>query len=99
MIKVRIFKYDGTQEEQERIAAEQLTNGYVLTHISNITEGNFLGFMKDGTVPEPKTSIEEKIELLKQDITQNNLTTLDIQLALYEEFLTLRDEVAELKNA
>jgi len=40
---MQIVKYATEQEAQEIIAQKQ-KEGLVLTHVSNITEGNFLGF-------------------------------------------------------
>lgn len=39
-----IIMYDGTQAEYNRIVAEQAKKGFPLIEISNVKEGNFLGF-------------------------------------------------------
>lgn len=51
---MRIYKYT-TEEEAQQIISENKAQGLVLVEISNITEGNFLGFAEN-SIPTPTTS-------------------------------------------
>lgn len=78
---MKIIKYDGTEQSKELIVNEQENNGFTLTAISNITEGNFLGFMDNPIIQPPP--IEQQIEQLKQD----NLILMDVLATMYEDML------------
>jgi hypothetical protein len=63
---MQIVKYDGTQEEYDRIVAEKTGQGLTLVAVSNITEGDFLGFKEPDEIKEPvQTDIETDIAELK----------------------------------
>jgi hypothetical protein len=63
---MQIVKYDGTQEEYDRIATEKTAQGLTLVAVSNITEGDFLGFKEPDEIKEPvQTDIETDIAELK----------------------------------
>ncbi|GEM_PF-5000226 len=86
---MRIVAYDGTKEDEERIVAEQLEEGYFLVEIQNITEGNYLGFAESPLRPsDPEESelgkvqasileLESRTKLLEYN-TQNMGDTLDV---------------------
>ena len=55
---MEILKYSN-QDEYEKLIAEKTAQGLVLTNVSNVKEGNFLGFKE---LSELKTPIEQKLE-------------------------------------
>ncbi len=60
---MRIIAYDGKQEEQERITAEQAAEGYYLVEVQNITEGDFLGFAESPLQPsDPEDTDLQKLQ-------------------------------------
>lgn len=61
-----IVAYDGTQDEYDRIIAEKTAEGFILTDVQNITEGNFLGFKEPSEIPaqpEKSTALQELADL------------------------------------
>lgn len=56
---MQIVKYQ-TEGEAQIIIAKKMAEGMTLTHISNVTEGNFLGFMENPS--QPPTPIEVRLE-------------------------------------
>jgi len=74
---MQIIKYDGTQAEQDRITAEKQAEGLILTHVSNVTEGNFLGFMEN-SIPVV-TPLETRLDSIEN--------TLDLLLLKQEGIL------------
>lgn len=67
---MQIIKYDGTQEKYNSIVAEKQAQGFTLTDVANVTEGNFLGFKEPSEIQEPivQTSLEEKINNLQNTV-------------------------------
>lgn len=65
---MRIIAYDGTYEEQERIAAEQETDGYYLVEVQNITEGDYLGFAESPLQPSDPEDTE--LQQVKNQIVE-----------------------------
>ena len=57
-----IYKYE-TDSEKNSIINEQESLGRVLTDISNVAEGNFLGFKEE---EEANLSVEAILENIKQ---------------------------------
>ena len=53
--------YDGTQEEYDTIVAEKTSQGLTLTNVQNITEGNFLGFMKTKDLNNDNVGVVNKL--------------------------------------
>jgi len=72
-----IIAYNGTQSEIDRITNEQNAVGFVLTHISNITEGDFLGFTEKAKID---VTAEQEISELKEQ----NLIIMDAIATLFE---------------
>jgi hypothetical protein len=67
---ISIVKYE-TEEEKQAIINSQAAEGFALTDIANITEGNFLGFddtssqqIIGDTTSEKLTDIQNSIDLL-----------------------------------
>lgn len=62
-----IIKYE-TEEEAERIIAEKNAQGFRLSEIANITEGNFLGFddseVKQREIDELKIVVADLAEIV-----------------------------------
>jgi len=68
---MKIIAYNGTQSEQDRIIAEETAQGQTLVAVSNVIEGNFLGFMVSAEIlqsPKLPTPIEDKIQTLEAKI-------------------------------
>lgn len=55
---MKIYMYK-TNEDAQEIITRETANGLILTEVSNIEEGNFLGF-SDNPIPW-RTPIEERI--------------------------------------
>lgn len=84
------YKFEfSNEEERNEIIANNSERFLIEEH--HLFEGNFLVF-----TDEKSTLIE--MQELKEKIDNNNLITLDIQLSLYEEILSLREELSELKS-
>ena len=74
---MQIIKYNGTKEEQDKIITEKTSKGLTLTDVSNVTEGNFLGF-KDAdemtniqpSINSRLDAIEAKIDSIKTEVTK-----------------------------
>lgn len=58
---MQIIMYDGTQEEYDTIVAEKTSQGLTLTNVQNITEGNFLGFMKTKDLNNDNVGVVNKL--------------------------------------
>jgi hypothetical protein len=75
-----IVKYE-TEEEADQIKIDKIGLGYILVEVSNITEGNFLGFQESGYVPpvQEQPLIAQVAELKSQNadiifaLVSNNL--------------------------
>jgi hypothetical protein len=66
---MQIVKYDGTTKEYDRIVAEKVAQGFTLTDVSNVTEGDFLGFKEPDEIKTPvQSSIETKLAALEAKI-------------------------------
>lgn len=82
-----IIKYD-KEEDAQRIIDEQLAKGLQLVEVSNISEGNFLGFddraIQSPTLPPTK---DEQIAILQQD----NLIIMDALASVYEQLLIMQN--------
>lgn len=88
---MQIVKYQ-TEEESQKIIAEKTAQGLILIAVSNVTEGNFLGFKEpyENTTAE-KTPIEARLDaieakldsiLVKQEeITTNQLAAVNRVIA------------------
>jgi Asp-tRNA(Asn)/Glu-tRNA(Gln) amidotransferase B subunit len=63
---VEIYKYDGSQAEYNRIVAEKTAQGFILTDVSNVTEGDFLGFKEPSEIIPPATTLDQKIEQINK---------------------------------
>ena len=68
---MKIYKYE-TQEEANSIITQKKIEGYIVTHIQNVTEGNFLGFTK-------KEDSQPPVDVLEK------LTQIEIRLKNIEE--------------
>lgn len=77
---MQIYKYS-TQEDYDRIVAEKAAQGFILTHVSNITEGNYLGFKEP---EEIKPTLDAELKTLKEK--------LDTVLANQTEVVQLKAE-------
>ena len=89
---MEIVAYDGTQEEYTRIVAEKEPEGLILTNVSNITEGNFLGFKLPAEIPplnEAQATLEERLSAAEAE----NLATLEALAIVYEELLALKTQI------
>lgn len=77
---MQIYKYS-TQEDYDRIIEEKTAQGLILTNVSNVTEGNFLGFKEP---EEIKPELDTDLKALKEKI--------DTMLANQAEVVQLRQE-------
>lgn len=59
---MQIVKYT-TEAEAQLIIAEKTGQGLILTDVSNITEGNFLGFKEPIEIPPvvPQSTVEDRL--------------------------------------
>ncbi|WP_214813837.1 hypothetical protein [Exiguobacterium sp. s196] len=78
-----IVKYK-TEQEAQQIIDEKQAQGLTLVEVSNITEGNFLGFVEN---PKNPTSLEEKVTQLEQLVQEQNLTQMEVLATIYEQLL------------
>lgn len=74
---MKIIKYQ-TEEEAAEIIARETANGLIMTAVSNITDGNFLGFMD----PAPQI-----IEVTSNQQLADIQNTLDLLLLKQEGIL------------
>ena len=61
---MQIYKYE-TQADYDKIVSEKTTQGLILTNVSNVTEGNFLGFKETEEIPQ---TIDTELKALKEKI-------------------------------
>jgi hypothetical protein len=67
-MKMQIVKYT-TETEANKIIAEKEALGLTLIEVSNITEGNFLGFAESASeLPKEKETIEDKLQRIEENI-------------------------------
>lgn len=66
---MEIIKYKN-EEEKQNIIQTKTTQGLVLVEIANLTDGNFLGFMAQSDIPEPKTPIEQRLDAIEAKLDQ-----------------------------
>lgn len=66
---MRIIQFE-SEEQKENIIEQQKKEGYVITEISFLVEGNYLGFTKESLIQE---SIEKRIEQLEELKQENQL--------------------------
>jgi len=80
------------------IVVDSLPEGYGI--LRRDTQGNFYyePFPDMPTVIEPSETLEEKITRLEATIEQNNLITVDSILGVYEELVSMREEMAAIKG-
>ena len=64
-----IIKYE-TEEEKQTIITNKIALGFTLVEISNITEGNFLGFVEGTTI------VETPIQPTNIEIQETQMTIL-----------------------
>lgn len=73
-----IVKYE-TEAEAEANKAEKEAQGFKLTEVRNITEGNFLGFQEPGwKEPEYPKQLNEQYNQLKLQLAEANAATLEL---------------------
>ena len=71
-----IIKYEN-ESEVEAIVAEQTSKGFHLIEVSNITEGNFLGF-------DDKVEVIPSIQPTNQEVMDMQITVLDLVVTVIE---------------
>jgi hypothetical protein len=71
---MQIVKYE-TEQEAQQIIQEKEALGFVLIEVSNITEGNFLGFTEPQSLIK-RTTLDEVIE--------QNLVLMDALATIFE---------------
>ena len=76
---MQIIKYL-TEEEAQQIIVGEVALGFALIQVSNVTEGNFLGFL------EPNEQLPAG-QPTNQEIYDNQMTMLDVQVSTYEAIL------------
>ncbi|MGG6314100.1 hypothetical protein [Paenibacillus macerans] len=77
-----IIKYE-TEEEAEQIIYEKQKDGFTLVEVSNITEGNFLGFQEPGwTPPTPEETLFDKLTALEQSDAENKQAIADLTMSM-----------------
>lgn len=64
---MKIYKYEN-EEEMLQIIDKSTKEGFVLTNISNIEDGNFLGFTEIEKAPKQEMLIEQRIECIQTSI-------------------------------
>lgn len=74
---MQIIKYE-IEEEKQTIIAEKLTQGFTLVAVSNITEGNFLGFVETNTIPIPQPA-----QPTNQGLLDNQMTLMNGMVDIY----------------
>ncbi|MCB2354331.1 hypothetical protein [Clostridium estertheticum] len=72
---MRIIKYENDMEKAS-IIAEQLSQNFILTDISNVVEGKFLGFNDRATVLA--TTSVTSIEPTNQEINDNQMILMEV---------------------
>jgi hypothetical protein len=82
---ITIIKYE-TEEEAEQIIAEKVALGLILVEVSNIKEGNFLGF-SDNPLPD-KTPIEQQLDGVKAEnaVLQQRLAQTNGDFTAFTDF-------------
>jgi len=68
---MQIVKYDGTQKEYDKIVQEKIAQGLTLTNVSNVTEGDFLGFKEPVEIQQPNPiniSLESRLAAIETKI-------------------------------
>jgi len=88
---MQIIAYQ-TEEEKQEIIASKLSEGLLLVNVSNVKEGNFLGFTEN-PLKDP-TPIEQQVAQLQQD----NVILMDALATTFEEILNLQAQVAALQG-
>ena len=73
---MQIIKYE-TEEEKQTIITDKIALGFTLVEISNITEGNFLGFVESATI------VETPIKPTTQDLLDNQMTLMSGMVDIY----------------
>ena len=91
---MQIIKYDGTTKEYDRIVAEKTAQGFILTNVSNVTEGDFLGFKEPDEI---KTSVQSSIETKLAELETKIDTMLVKQDEIKTEQLAAKQAVLEEK--
>lgn len=76
-----IIKYE-TEEEAQQIIQTKQAEGFVLIAVSNVTEGNFLGF--DDSTPTP---VDPALEVRLTGLKEDNLILMDVLATMYEDML------------
>jgi nitrogen regulatory protein PII len=61
-----IIKYEN-EEEVKEIVDEQTKKGLIVVEVSNVGEGNFLGFDDRNLIPKEKTPIEVQLNDIKNN--------------------------------
>jgi len=73
---MRIIKYEN-ESEVEAIVAAQTALGFHLIEVSNVGEGNFLGF-------DDRIVIIPSVQPTNQELSDNQLTLMDVLGTIYE---------------
>lgn len=68
-----------TEEEAQQIIAQKQSEGLILTNVSNVTEGNFLGFKDPDEIPIASPT--------NQGLVENQLILMDVLATMYEDML------------
>lgn len=80
---MKIYRYYSPAEKED-IIEKEAKDGYVLAEVFNSIDGDYLGFMKDGTIPIQPTPVEQRLE-------QIELTTAYTQLQV--DYLAFLEEL------
>lgn len=67
-----IVKYE-TEEEAQQIIAEKESARYTLVEVSNVKEGNFLGFQEPGWTPPVPPEVREALEVQVAELQQADI--------------------------
>ena|GEM_PF-6405365 len=95
---MKIVKYE-TEEEAEQIKNQQIAKGYILVEVSNITEGNFLGFQEVGWIePEPETPLHDQITQLEAQNTELMLAVAELASVSETDKMETQLAIAELAS-
>jgi hypothetical protein len=74
---MKIVKYE-TEAEAQTIIAEKVAAGMTLIEVSNITEGNFLGFAENSSEIPSTDTPKTTVELLQDENTEIKLALAEL---------------------
>ena len=95
---MKIVKYE-TENEAEQIKNEHIAKGYILVEVSNVTEGNFLGFQETGWIePEPETLLRDQLTRLETQNTELMLAVAELASVSETDKMETQIAIAELAS-